>query len=248
MTTLIKYAVPCISEGTIVISGYRENVPSHCPNSVDHTINSAGIQPLDSVLSKQIYIGQNAPTVPVGGYFSCEQINVNVAASSITNYDVSFPYNINAFTVTFLPSAENIGDIINIVTIPNTPIGGLLANISSGVNTLNISNVNLVSYGFSVSITDGINTDDLGEITSIDIVNNTITCSVNTVNNFNAGSVILIGIPRVKNFLITKAGIITLGIAKIGSSGLPSNKISRLIYTNNSSSDKTFAFMMEIEK
>ena len=99
MTTLIKYAVPCVTEGTIVISGYRSSIPTNCPNSTEHTINSAGIQALDSTLTKQILVAQNSPTVLVGGYFSCEQINMDITPNDTVNYDVSFPYNINAYTV-----------------------------------------------------------------------------------------------------------------------------------------------------
>lgn len=250
MSTVIKYAVPCITENLIVISGYRNTVPIYCPNSTSHQIDAAGIEALDSVQTQQIFVSQNDQTVPVGGYFLCDQITMNIPTGSTgldTNYDVSYPYNINAFNVTFLSSSNNIGDVVNVITIPDTPIGILLSGMTGGVNSLNISNTQLLNNGFFITITDGTNTDDLGEITSIDTVNGIITCSVETVNSYAAGSTILIGISRVRNFLINQSGVIKLGISKIGSAGLPAGKISRLIYTNNSVDSKTFAFMIELE-
>ena len=245
---LTKYLVPCLTEGINVITDFRSSVPTVCPNNNTHTIDASGIMALDSTSLNIITINENNQ-IPNGGFYraDCFEIAVTGGTGTVTTYDISYPYNIGAYSTTLLLSSDNIGDTLNIIGYPDTAGSIITIELGTGATGLNVSLAAIFNPGFYVSITDGVNTDDLGEIITVDDVNNILTVSTPTVNSFGTGSVVLFGIPRVKNCKFCNTNNIDLGFSKIGSSGLLANHAVRLLYTNSSGTAKTFNFIVELQ-
>lgn len=244
MSKLSRYIIPCITENKNIITDYRYTIPDKCPNNETHAINENGVYLLDTVETNLVSIEEGSDTL-ANGFFRIDNYNIPIGIGT-TTYDIVYPYNIGCFAVTITPTNDNIGDIFNIVGSPNTLIGEITENISVGINTLPISlYAPKINNGFNISISDGINTSDCGEIISFD--NDTIICSKSLTHDFNAGSKIYISISRLRNYKIMNSYNCGLGFSKIGSSGLPANTIIRVEYINNSGIEKEFNIVFEIQ-
>lgn len=247
MTTVLnQYFVPCLTEGVGVLSGYQTDPPTTCPHDTNHTIDPLGIRVNATITDKIVTINQNG-SFPTNQYGRIDGHTQTMNPNTVTTYDITYPYPVNIFAMVILPTADNIGDTFEVLIGPNTPIGQLPSAISSGETDIFLSSIGNIFPGLKIKITDGINTDDLGEITAIDFLNLKITVSVPTVNSFGIGSIVTISYPKISNFKITTSESIALGELKIRGSGLPAGKIARLNYTNNSAVSKTFSFYIPLE-
>ena len=246
--SLSNYFVYCINEGYDVASDYVTTAPTACPHDVSHNIDPSQTRVWNTITPEIVYINQDS-TINTGGYFRIDGYTITTPANSTSSTDIVYPYNISGYCVVLMPTTDNIGDVCNFVTMPNTPVGVLSANISTGATTLSIGSVAPLNPGFFLTITDGVNTADLGEIISLDYINNIITFSTPSTHDFvtTSPSIVMIGIPRIKNFKFVTNETIQLGTSKIGSSGLSANKVVRVLYTNNSNYEKTFFFYKELE-
>lgn len=242
---LYKYEVNCLTENIGVNTGYRDTPPTHCPNNNTHVIDDYKI--IDSVYKRVIRINQE-PQIITGNNYRTDHINISVGANETKVSDITYPYNVGIYSGVFIiPSIDNIGDIINIHTLPDTLVGFLTNNVNIGVNTFEVNDITNLVIGFLLSIDDGINKNNMGEIIAIDKVNNIITTSLSTTVAFNYGALIKITIDRIRNIVINKAEDIEMGIKKVDSSGLPAGSIMRIIYQNNSSQDKKYILKLRIQ-
>lgn len=251
MSLLSRYVVPCITEGVGVVSDYRYDQPTVCPNNPAHTINSAGIYIYDSITPNVVTIYQDSD-VTTGGFYRADYFNVDIpgGTGAITNYDVSYPYNVSIYSGTFITADENIGDLYDIVGMPDTNVGSPTSIVNIGVTGLNLGTgpaLLSLNPGFNISITDGVNTDVLGIITAVDKINGDINFTIPTVHSFSISSSVLIDIPRVLNGKFVRASNTELGFSRVGSSGLPAGGKIRFKYTNNNGVPKTFNFFLELE-
>jgi len=248
MSTLSRYAVPCNTEGIVVLSDYRTDIPTTCPNNNTHNIDESGIFIYHTMNSKTVTINQDGD-VETGGYYRADQFDFTIPAGTgaTATYDISYPYNVCVYSVIFLPSQENIGDTYSITSAPDTLAGLTSKSMDIGSTSIFLPSVSMLNPGFNISITDDINTNNLGFITSIDKVNNIINCSSPSVNSFDEGSKIFISIPRFQNGKFLNSLNLNLGFSKIGSAGLPANKIVRVNYANNSGEAKTLNFIIELQ-
>lgn len=243
--TYTQYVVPCITEGYGILTGFIDTVPTACPNNNTHTIEPTGIRPVSRIAEKIVTINQD--TITIGGYFRTDFYSITAPANSVTTRDIAYPYNVTVYLATYLGTPENIGDAISVYVAPNLTCGLLSTDIITGATSLTLSQVySVLNQGFIASITDNVNTDNLGEITRVDTTTNTIYFSAATTHDFTQGSIIKISIPRVQNCAFVNDATITLGSRKLESSGLPANAKMRFIYTNNSNVDKVFNFYLEI--
>lgn len=240
-----QYIVPCVDEGIGILTGFMETVPTVCPNNNTHVIEESGIRETSKISEKIVTINQN--NITCNNYFRTDFYSVPVAANSVTIKDVTYPYNINVYLATYIPTLANIGDTLDVVAVPDTTCGLLGTEIIVGATSLHLSPAyTIVNPGFALSITDNVNTNDLGEVISYNSTTNIITFSKPTTHNFAIGSPVKITIYRIKNCKFVADKKVTLGRTKMESSGLPANKKMRFIYTNNSETDKTFNFLLEI--
>lgn len=244
--TYTRYIVPCITEGIGVDSGFVSSVPTVCPNNNTHTIDPTGIRVVDTIVDKVVVIKQST-NVTVGPNFRVDCYTVNIPANATVTYDISYPYNICTYLVTYQATPENIGDSFDVIGAPDTICARLAADIEPGVTTLTLNPVYVTLYpGYSLTITNGTDTDNLGEIKTYNIGTGVITFTNATTHSFVATNIVRMSVYRVKCFNIVNGESFVIGRTKIDASGLPANVKVRFVYRNKSNVDKTFNFFMEI--
>ncbi len=247
--SLSQYMVYCITEDNTVFTDYRLDVPTTCPHNIDHKIDPSRTIIIDTIKSNTVVVDENSPTVTTGEYYRADQFELNVPAGkgATASYDISYPYNIGVYSATFFSTEVNIGDSFELIAYPDTPAGTISSDIEAGSTQLIISSASTLNPGFYVSISDGKNSDNLGEIVSIDKTTNTITFSKPCTNLYSLGSVVTFSIPRIKNGKIINTNDMYLGFSKIGCAGLPAGRIVRLNYTNSTDQEKTLNFVIELQ-
>lgn len=240
-----QYIVPCVDEGIGITTGFVDSVPTVCPHNNQHTIEPTGIRVVATLGQKTVTVDQGGLTT--GGYFRTDFYSMTATANSVTTKDITYPYNVNVFLAGYRPTTDNTGDSLDIIAVPNTPCARTGQDITAGVNSFYLSPVyTTISAGFSINITDGVNTDDLGEVISIDLVTGVATFTVPTIHAFASGSLLKLSVPRIRNFKFVNNDSVVLGKNKVVASGWPAGKVIRITYTNNSSVDKEFNFYFEI--
>jgi len=247
MSILTKYLVPCLTEGFNVTTDYKTSFPTECPNNNTHIIDVSGISVLHTLAAKIVTINENS-TVPDGGNYRADQFELSVigGTGTVNTYDITYPYNVSAYAVIFMPMIDNMGDTFQVVAYPDTVIGLITAALSTLDTELFLPSIVGLSKGFQLSVTDGINTDNLGEIINIDVINNKVIFSNPVVNPFIIGSTVSFTVPRIKNGKFVNTQNWILGLSRIGSSGLMANAIVRLAYTNLTGTAKTLNFIVEL--
>ena len=166
-----------------------------------------------------------------------------------SDYDFSFPYPVCVYATTIYPTADNIGDVFDVCTAPDTVVGVIQDDISVGATGLEIGSVAPLAVGYYVNITDGVNTDSLGEIIDIDTNLNTIEFSTPTVNSFLAAtpSYVRIGIPRLEGVLMVSTQPQVLGTTILDSATVPANTTIRIHYTNNGLTPTDLTFSVDMD-
>jgi hypothetical protein len=248
---LHNYYVPCLDEGIDVVSDFRYTVPTVCPHNDTHTIDAGGIRQWQTVVTKVVKIDQTN-AVPNGGYFRCDQFELEVTGGTgATGFiDIGFDYPTGVFAVTFFPTAENVKDTYEVISYPDSPAGYILAPLATGATGLTIASAPLLNPGFEIYITDGINTDQLGHISSIGATAYSVAFTTGPTNAYSSTGmtgILFFGIPRLKGGKFVNTQNIPMGFSKIGSAGLAANKKVRVIYTNKTGEPKTIGFQAEIE-
>ena len=165
-------------------------------------------------------------------------------------HDISFPADILLWQIDIYTdgTANGNGDTINMIAGPDTIVGVITvdANISDTVLTVSSTVLEYVSRGIDITISNGVNKNELGYITAIDKINSTVTIKNALTNNFTIGSVICLNVHTIKNLVITEL-IKEYSFGKKGFRGkqVPANTIMRLVYTNNANLDKKIACKIE---
>lgn len=245
MSEYIQYIVPCLTEELGITTGFLSTVPTTCPNNTAHTIDPTGIRIMKILANKTVVVNQNTDTT-IGGFYRIDHYSFNVPASTVTTKDIFYPYNINVLLATYLVTLDNIGDTLDMCAVPNTTCAQLDSDLAIGSTSLYANTVyTILNHGFNLVVTDGTNTDDLGEIKTYNLSTGIITFSNPTTHTFVTGNLVKMTIYRVKNLKVVNNSNIVIGLKKINGVGLPANKIMRFIYTNNSAVDKTFNFSLE---
>jgi hypothetical protein len=231
-----------------VTSDYRATPITVCPNNNTHVINPDGIIPLDSTSIKSVAINQNS-VIPTGQHYLADffELSIPAGTGATATYNISYDYNVSAYSITVLPTSDNVGDSFDVITVPNTLAGTITSAIDVGATSLVLSSVANLSSGFLISISDGTTTNDLGWIISVDATTNTIIVSTATSSSFDIGANVTYGIPRIRNGKIVNSQNFGLGFSTIGSSGLPAGAVAQLNYTNHSADAKILVFYVELQ-
>lgn len=244
MTSYYKYIFPCITEGIPVETGYISTLPTVCPNNNTHEVDINAARVTGIIQDKVMVIKQN--TTFNARYFKTDYYEINIPANSTVYQDISYPYDIGVYTTTYMATTSNIGDELNVYVAPDGTAGLLAANVDIGSTTLSLGTTYFsVAAGMYLKLTDGTNTDELGEIKNISN-DGIITFTNPTTHSFITNNIVKFYIYRVRNLLIVNDKNITIGKNKIEASPLPANAKIRFSYTNNGNVDKKFSFIMEI--
>lgn len=246
MTTLYRYLVPCLTENARITTDYRETVPTTCPNNNTHVIDPTGIVLFTKLTTKTVSITESTRG-PIGDYFRVDQyaITITGGTGNITTYDIVYPYNIAVFSTTIYATDSNIGDLYSFLIVPNQSAGTIAAPIINGATGLVLITNQAINPGFNISINDGINSDDLGYITSINT--NTINYSTPVTHDYSTSANVYLTIPKINNGKFVNTQNIKYELPIIGFYDLFAGYIIRIIYTNQTTDVKSFNFSIELK-
>jgi len=241
---LNKYSLRCSSENKLVYT-WNETSPQVCPNNTNHLIDLSSIKIVDTIVQNAVTIIQtNGQT---GDNYRVESKKLTIPANSTIYEDYTWNYPIAVMTINWYSTQENIGDVINGYIAPNTTIGAITNNITTGDTLIHVSPTVLtyIRVGYEVNITNGMTNIIMGEVLTIDKVNSTLILSIASTENINAPAYLQMTVHNIYNMNLIP-GVTNLASKHIESSALPKNTVARIKYTNNGNTEKTFIFYYEI--
>lgn len=175
---VIYWKMFCDTEEAYVY-GYSNTLPypEKCFNNSEHIISKRPIEVKRIINNKNQtdIIEESSSVDPTGGGFRCDGFEISATNNTITKKDFSWPYPISALILRFTTEETHRGDYINCYGKPTAYLNNLSADISSSTTVLPVISTVPFSIGMSIVITDSVNTESLGRITSIDTQNLTIT-------------------------------------------------------------------------
>ena len=229
-----KYKIFCVTENTFV-EGWGDTEPTTCYNNTSHTVNLNSIQLVESVSRSEVRIkedsaivSRNVKIVPI--------VFDNVASNTSQTQSFTFQYVTSMYSYMFMTDDFNKGDSITIAVNPNTPLGLITSDITSGDMVISPP-APLFAFGqngFNVTVSDGTNTSDLGEIISMDSMSQTITVEQAADNNFSSvNTVLYMTYYNMRNLIIGPPQCYRFGDDVIGGAAVPVGTTVTFTYTNN---------------
>jgi len=174
---------------------------------------------------------------------------MNVTANSTVTDDFTFKTPVAVYAIYFVTAADHEGDNLTLHIAPNTTVGVISADVNSAETEIPVNSTVIDNFdvGYKVTITDGTNTDELGQCLAIDSVNSTITVETATTNSFLAATPTYIQqtVCMVDDYEIGPPWEYVIGESKIGGSYIPTGTVVRAIYTNNGNVDIKIIFKIE---
>lgn len=239
--SVYKYRIYCNTEGTNVV-GFGLSAPTVCYNNNSHSVDLASVAQLDEITTETVKIKEE--DIPTGGHYGCtvKTLNIDAGVDVMSDITFSFDYPVTVMSTLFITGPEHENDIFDVYLGPNTSIGTLSGNVSIGASTFDVdaSVMNYAQIGYIITLDDGANADNVGQITNIDTVNNQITCTGTTTHSFlsTTPTIVKSTVYMVSNFEIGPAWQYSMGVDKIGGSYLPANTEIQIKYINKSASAK----------
>ena len=167
--SIIKWRIYCITDSKwtegYLLSGVT---PSMCFENTAHTVNSNSFQKLQEISPEQVEVVEESPLTneATDGRFRTDGFEISATANTTTRKDFSWPYPISALILRFVTEEIHRGDYINCYGKPTTYLNNLSSDITSGTTVLPVNSTTPFSVGMSIVITDSVNTESLGRVTS----------------------------------------------------------------------------------
>ena len=239
-TSVNEYRIYCVDETTFKTT-YGTTPPTTCPTNTAHTVNPNSISIVSTISNSKVEVKEE--DTPTGGHFQMKSM-VCTCPVGQSIHDFTWPMPISALSFYYNVSTELTGDTFQLLMMPNTTLGTLIADVNVSDVTFTVSQtvIDNMKIGFTCILTDGVNSDDCGRVIAINTNLNTVTCETATTHAFLATSPTLVQFTAkpVDFFQFGNPGPVVVGCSKIGGSYLPAGKIVRLIYNNNGIVEHTF--------
>jgi hypothetical protein len=221
--------------------------PTACPNNVAHTIDPDKTTVIDKISKSEVQIQEEL--VSTQGIYRYQGYKYTIPAGTvgdITVLNLEWDYPITLLNGHFDASLDQVGDVIDGWVVPNTPIGYTTAAVNIGDTLINVSSTVLqyIYIGYTVKITDGVNTVELGECIAKDIVNNTITVQTASSIAFSPGAYVQIIVKVVDQNYVATNDRYEFAKKKVGGKTLNDCKF-QINYKNNTGLAKDFSFGLE---
>ena len=189
-------------------------------------------------------------TNATGGSFQTVTLGVDVGDEVGAWYtaDHSFPFPIAMVSCDLLISEQHVGDILEVIAMPNTPIGAIIEDVTTGDKELKVqqSVLDNAKVGHYIDITDGTNLSDMGRI--VTKTSTSIIMENAATHDFEMASptYVRLSVKIFDNWEFCGAGRIDIGDSKVGTSSLPANATLRMKYKNVTGGTKRFVAPMDI--
>lgn len=239
------WKIYCQTESAWVY-GYssEEPYPEYCFHDKSHVARGKPVA-LRSLSSNYQKIKEEY--IDTGGFFQTHSYKL-LCTPGTTVHDYTFPYPITALSVKFTTESQHTDDQLLMEVAPDTLIGVVTVGVSENDAVFTVSDTVMdnVSLGHFIKITDGVNTDDLGKVITVNTTTNQITLNTACTHSFPAGAYILLTVRVIDNYTIGYPGRYILGESKIGGSYVPKDTVVRVKYINNGESTKNFYSILEM--
>ena len=218
--------------------------PTTCFTDTGHTVNSNSTQLLGDIMNQNVNIVEES--TPTGGAYKSVSYK-EVCAVGLSTHDYSFKYPISALSISFNTIQDNQDDTLEVIIGEETTVGTVSATVTAAdtVITVDSTVMDNAKLGYYINLDDATNNDNVGEVTSKDLVNSTITVDIPTTNGFAVGTLVKMSVKSVDNFTFGPPGRYVLGDSKIGGSYIPALTVIRVKYTNNGASSVNFYPVIE---
>jgi len=244
-----RYQLKCLTEELNVFV-WSDVPPTTCPNNNTHSIDSTSISIIETVAENTVTVLEEKK--PTQGLYRMDGHTFDIlpGPNVTTLCNVSYPYPITAIDMIIQQEGQHYGDIINVVSSPNTIIGVLTNNVSIGDTVLSVSPtvLDIIKLGYSVTLNDGVQQQDMGDVININKTTSQLTINNASTKEFLATSptMILLNIYLIRNHRMTVTHPLIIGIKKIGGSYIPEGIINQLQYTNLTSDAKKISVSIDI--
>jgi hypothetical protein len=230
-----QYQIYCNTEAGHV-SGWTKTVPTTCFNNNAHSVNLNSVQIVDVIQNSEVTLKQD--TIYIARTPFIEPIDILQTAPESTqtvNYVFSSLSSMYGFSI--YSDTSNIGDRITVAPNENTQIGLIASPITANDTTIYPPAAFFLygSVGFTLVVSDGTNTDDLGMVKTINKDNGSVVVQNAAVHNFatnNTGT--LMSYYTTKNFRIGCAGKLDFFSDIFGGTPVPAGTSVNFIYENTS--------------
>lgn len=179
-------------------------------------------------------------------HYRVKTVSVDAPAGQTVSSTFDFLYPVNIVRFGFTPSDSDVGNVVDVSFRRDMAQGVLFKQYAKGTKDFEVS-VEFMAYiniGYGVTIQDGTNTTDLGEVVSIDLPNNAFTTQNGSSADFSESATLTVTKPLVQQYEI---GSIE---QKSYSFDLYTYKdpsfTGTVTYTNSGTEDAHFVFEYEI--
>jgi len=257
MTTYNIWRYTCETEGKVVreILNSTASPPTTCQHDrVGHTIDLTSVTK-EKELSEKIVKVQEEHT-PTGGKWEGTAffLQGNTGPSETTQ-DFIWDNPISVLDIQIITEASNRYDAVQLEVIPPNigfgegVIGTLVQTGTTGATGISVSQsiIDNIQIADNLSLQQGAQVQELGNIISIDSVNNIVYCKNPLEYEFSAAGPTLVKFKRfvIENFVLGPPQRCPLGDSKIGGSYVPAGYIVRARYINNGTDPKELYCIIE---
>lgn len=245
-SSVYNYEIFCITDQKFV-SGWGTSPPNKCYENDTHEINPNSISIVNTISENKVYLeNKNVPpgSDPISGLYKCDTIRLTCPPNTKTTFVFQKPFPVCINILQFNLSDNNVGDYVDVVSLPNTIIGTLRDDVAVGSNTIPVKVETLPYFqrGYALKLSNGAGTtDNLGFITNINATNLEVTVSVPTTNSFvKDTTLILTERVIIDKYFINVSGFQIFGRSKIETSYVPTGVSINVTYDNRSNVTKDF--------
>jgi len=243
MATIYQFRYTCSTENKSIFH-WNETPPIVCKNDGSSISNMVSVDQRSTNEFKVI-----EESVRTGGHFKVNSylICATGATGAMSYNEFTYKNDRSILSMQVIPGVGCEGDSVEVIVAPDTPIGILSATGTSGATSFDVNStvIDNLERGYFVKITNGVDTDDCGEVLGVDSISGTIDMDIPTTQIFAPGSYILQSVYMGDQFNLPPPGRYPIGEGKIGGSYLPANKPIGVKYYKTDGDDKKMWVIVE---
>lgn len=246
-----EWEVYCTTD-SVNRSVWAPDMPTLCPDNINHTISTDPPPRIIQIVSDRMVkiIEEDGVTQGIYKFKGYKKQIPAGTPGNVTTILHTFPFPISLINGWFIAKDDMEDDTINLTVAEDMVIGAIAAPVYTGNSEITVTStvIDNIYKGYNLKITDGVNSNDLGQVLDINVENSTLTLENPAANTFNplSPSYILMSVNVIEDFHIP-VGKQRYAFAekKVGGKYLPAGIPISVKYTNNSGNAKTFAYNME---
>jgi hypothetical protein len=246
-TKLYKFSVWCVTDQKLVLtSGFQEDPPTTCPENVGHTIDPNSVTPIETIAQDVIHITDNIDGV--SGHQMAYGYDIPVPSGTPGDTHIiditSPPFPVRLNTLTINASSDHVGDSLEVLTVPETVVGAITANVDIGDTVINVNSTVVQNLKLGHRVT--VDTENLGFCLGIDTVNLTVTVQNAATSAHTTGDAFKLTVVRVHKLYIVNTNKITLASKVKETAFFPTSTPTRIEYTNVNGAAKTLFVLLDL--